>query len=336
MRFAAGFFAVWFWLVALTALVWFWAFKHKRKLMRAFADEELLAFLSQEVSFSRQKIKAVLLILALVLNVIALMQPQWGFSWQAVSKRGLDILVAIDTSKSMLASDIKPNRLQRSKLAVRDLVENLSGDRIGLIAFSGSAYLACPLTVDYNGFLLSVNDLDTTTIPVGGTSLSSAIERALDTLKGVEKKYKVMIIITDGEDHQGQALAVAQKAAEAGIKIFCVGVGSPEGELIQVTDESGKSSFLKDADGNVVKTRLNEELLEQVASQSGGAYIRASGAEFGLELLYREKLSSMEKREIKASMEKFYHHRYQLFIALALGLLIAERFIVTIKKHEKI
>jgi Ca-activated chloride channel family protein len=228
----------------------------------------------------------------------------------------------------MLAQDVRPNRLQRSKLAVNDLVKNIQGDRLGLIAFAGSAFLQCPLTVDYNGFLLSLNAVDTQTIPRGGTAIASAIREAVRSYQGGQKKYKVLIIITDGEDHEGDALAAALEAKKEGIVIFCIGIGTREGELLPARDETtGSQEFLKDRQGNVIKSRLDETVLQKIALQTGGVYVRSTNTEFGLDLLYRERLSKMEKRELLGKMNKHYDERFQVFLGLAIILLLAEMFI---------
>jgi len=255
------------------------------------------------------------------------MRPQWGFQWEEVKRKGLDILIAVDTSKSMLAEDVKPNRLSRSKLAVKDLVKKLKGDRIGLIAFSGKAFLQCPLTLDYSGFMLSLDDLGVNTISKGGTSVSSAISEALKSYEGGLNKYKILIIITDGEDHKGQVVDAAKQAKEQGVKIFCVGIGTKEGELIPIVDDQGKNSFLKDKQGNFVKSRLDEPTLQEVALITGGGYVKAAGAEFGLDLIYEEKLSKMEKKDFEGKMMKRYQERFQLFLAVALLIILIESFI---------
>ncbi len=327
MRFADSYYALGFWFVAATALFFVWVYRNKKAVMQRFAEPALLEHLTAEVLFRRQIIRWVMILAAMSLGIIALMRPQWGFQWQEVKRRGLDIFIALDTSKSMLATDVKPNRLQRSKLAIEDLVRRLEGDRIGLIAFSGTAFVQCPLTVDYNGFLLALNSVDTDIIPRGGTSLERAIKEAIRAYRGTQKKYKVLVIITDGEDHEGDAIKAAKEAREEGIKIFCIGIGTKEGELIRLLDEKGQLTYLKDGTGKVVKTRLNERILQDVARTTGGTYVRSSGAEFGLDLIYRQNLSKMEKRDIKERMSKLYHERYQLPLTLALLLLIVEPFI---------
>lgn len=331
MRFA-GIHAVYlFWIIIALAGFFFWANASRKKALETFAGKNLLAGLMASFDTRRHRLKQILIIAALCLMVFALMRPQWGFKWHEIKRKGLDILVAVDVSKSMLAEDIKPNRLERAKLALADFVKHLKGDRIGLIAFSGSAFTQCPLTVDYSGFLLSVESLDINTIPKGGTSISSAIRQAMESYEGGLKKYKVLIIITDGEDHEGGPVKVAESAQKEGIKIFCIGIGTNEGELIPETDESGNKAFLKDRSGAVVKSRLDEAALQKIALATGGSYVRANSKELGLELIYKEKLSQMEKRELESKMAKQYEERFQIPLLLAF-LLLAVEFLISERK----
>lgn len=324
-----------FWVVAGLILFFIWSDKNKKKALSAFADKKVLVSLVASFNPKNYRLKKIIIVAACSLIVFALMRPQWGFNWQEVKRKGLDIVVAVDVSKSMLAEDIKPNRLERTKLALADFTKHLNGDRIGLIAFAGSAFLQCPLTVDYNGFLLSVENLDVNLIPRGGTCLSCAINEAVKSYEGGVKKYKVLIIITDGESHTGNPERAAQLAKAEGIKIFSIGIGTSQGELIPITYESGSKGFLKDRDGNVVKTSLDETGLEKIALTTGGSYVRAGSAEFGLELIYNQKLSKMERRELEAKMAKRYEERFQIPLFLALVLLIAELFIGDRRKSFK-
>ena len=324
MQFANGHILYWLWALLPGGGFLFWAAKRKKSLLEGFAEKHLLDEIAFNWAPQREKIKAVLLIFVFVFSILALARPQWGFEWQEIKKQGLDLIVAIDTSKSMLTSDVKPNRLGRTKLAVKDLLKRLQGDRIGLIAFSGDAFLVCPLTVDYNGFLLSLHDLDTSIISRGGTNLSSAIAEAIKEYDNTPSKYKAVIILTDGENLAGDPLAMAKKAKDKGIKIYCVGIGTKEGELIQIQDESGNNTFLKDSDGNFVKSRLNERLLQKIALMTQGVYVRASGAQYGLDLIYEKELSQLEKREIESKKEKMYYERFQIPLTIALILLLFE------------
>lgn len=310
----------------ILAAFYLFALRRRRVLMRRFADKNLLSGIGPTVSTRRKIVKMIFVFLAAALASVALARPQWGFEWEEVKRVGLDILIAVDTSKSMLAKDMKPNRLERSKFAVKDLVRKLNGDRVGLVAFAGSSFLQCPLTIDYNGFLLALDDLAVGTIPRGGTAMSSAIREAVSVFQGPDKQYKVLIIITDGEDLEGDVIKSVREAAGAGMKIYCVGVGTPEGELIQVSGRGG-ASFLEDSRGNAVKTKLNEDLLKQIALSTGGSYIRATQADFGLVRLYDESISKLEKRDIESKMRKKYHERFQYLLSIAVILLFIEPLI---------
>ena len=309
----------------LTILLFYvWVMKRRESLMERFADKNMLGGITPTFSIARKVWKIVLIGLAFLMCVLALARPQWGFEWQEVKRTGLDMLIAIDVSKSMLARDVKPNRLERSKFAVKDLVKKLSGDRIGLIAFAGTAFLQCPLTIDYNGFLLSLDDLSTETIPRPGTSISGAIKEAIEVFKGPEKKFKILILITDGEELEGDALKLASEAAQAGIRIYCVGVGTADGDLIPVIDEHGERAYIADKQGQAVKSRLNEDLLKRIAVATGGSYVHATQSDFGLILLYDKSISKLEKHEIESKMKKHYQERYQIFLGIAIALLLLE------------
>ena len=314
---------------ALLAAISFyiWSMKRRRALLERFAERGLIAALAPTASRRRKIFKASLQAFSLALILLAFARPQRGFEWEEVKRSGLDILIAMDVSRSMLAKDMKPNRLERSKYAVKDLVKRLSGDRIGLIAFAGTSFLQCPLTIDYNGFLLALDDLNVGTIPRGGSSLSSAMEEALKAFRGPEKKYKVLILISDGEELEGDAIARVAEAEKTGVKIYAVGVGTKEGDLIPIIGETGQRAYAADRRGNTVKTALNEELLKRIAISTGGSYVRATQADFGLTLLYDKSISKLEKREIESKMKKRYRERFQLPLAIAIAILFIEPLI---------
>lgn len=309
------------------AVFYLWVMRRRRGLMERFVDKRLLAGVAPSMSTALKAARMMFVAAAVCLALIALARPQWGFVWEEVKRSGIDMLIAIDVSKSMLAADVRPNRLERTKFAVKDLVKKLNGDRVGLVAFAGTAFLQCPLTIDYNGFLLSLDDLTTATIPRGGTSISSAIREALTVFKGPDTKYKVLVIITDGEDFEGDAARAAQDAADMGIKIYCIGVGTTDGEIIPAAGRGGEGGYLTDRGGRVVKTKLNEDILKKIAISTGGSYVRATQSEFGLVLLYDKSISRLEKRDIEAKMRKHYQERYQYFLALAVILLFLEPLI---------
>ena len=333
MRFAqpSSFYLLWL----VPFLIWgmFAALSRRQRLMRRFVDDPVLKDIVQEFDPSALKKKNFFLLLVFILSVIAFARPQWGFEWQEIKRKGSDILIVMDTSKSMLTQDVKPNRLQRTKLAVKDLLRKLNGDRVGLIAFAGDAFLVCPLTVDYSGFLLSLNDLDVNTVPRGGTNIGKAIEVALNSYQNIASQFKAIIIITDRDNLEGDPLAWAKKAKDKDIKVYTIGIGTKEGELIRIQNEQGEGEFLKDQNGNFVKSRLNEDLLEQIALATRGIYVKASGSEFGLVFLYDKELTKLEKRDMEAKMEKKYDERFQIPLTLALLFLVWETCLTTRRKN---
>lgn len=326
----------------LILIFYMWAARRRRSMLEKFADKSLLGSIAPSMSVARRTIKASLVVAGAILMLVALARPQWGFVWQEVKRTGLDMIIAIDVSKSMLATDVKPNRLERSKFAVKDLIRKLDGDRLGLVAFAGTSFLQCPLTIDYNGFLLSLDDLSTYTIPRGGTSITSAIREAMQAFAqsnasdaANEKKFRVLVIITDGEDFEGDAITAAKEAATSGIKIFCVGVGTPDGELIPVSEGYNSNEYLTDKSGRTVKTKLNEDILKEIAVSTGGSYVRATQGDFGLVLLYDKSISRLEKRDIEAKMKKNYQERFQYFLAAALLLLLSETLLSERKRVHR-
>jgi len=266
--------------------------------------------------------------------VISLCRPQWGFTYRPVKRHGLDIMVIIDVSKSMLTQDVLPSRLERTKLAIKDLVMKLNGsDHIGLIAFAGDAMVMCPFTYDYSGFLLSLDDLGTDSVPRGGTNITQAIDESVKAYQGMTDSDKAVVLVTDGEDQEGDAISAARRAKEKGVRIFTVGVGTREGDLIQVTNADGQTEFLNDSDGNVVKSHLNENLLQQIAYVTGGAYIRSGGAQFGLDYLYDHQLSKLKKHDSEEKVAKLYDERFQWPLTLAFELLFVELVFLNRKRN---
>lgn len=331
MKWGAPYLRILLLLVPAAAMFFWLARRMRRKALERFAGSRLIGEIAGSRDERKVSLKRWVFVAALLFAVLALMRPQYGYGWREVRRQGLDILIALDTSKSMLAQDVLPDRLERSKLAITDLVKELEGDRIGLIVFSGTAFLQCPLTVDYSGFLLSLKDVGVDTIPVGGTSISNAIYTAISSFEGAKGKHKILIIITDGEDLEGGVEKAVMKARAEDVMISCVGIGSPEGDLIPVR-ENGGTVFLKDPRGNVVKTRLNEDVLESIAVSTGGMYVRSTGAEFGLDLIYEKKLSGLEKQEFESRMEKLYRERFQIPLGIALLLFLLEPVIGDRKK----
>jgi len=334
MQFAQLHMLVWLWVVFGLAWFLFWGYKHRKKLVQKFSQEHLLKDIAFQFDARKFKYKNIFLVIVFLFSVLALIRPQWGFQWQEIKRQGIDILVVVDTSKSMLTQDVKPNRLERTKFAIKDLLKKLRGDRIGLIAFSGEPFLICPLTVDYGGFQISLNDIDVETIPRGGTNIAKALTEAIKDYDKTSSKYKAVIIVTDGDNLEGDPIAVAKKAKELGIKVYTVGIGSAEGELIQIRNPNGQRVFLKDNQGNFVKSRLNEKLLKEIALITGGIYVKSSGSRFGLDLIYERELSKVAKRDIEAKMEKKYYERFQFPLGIAVVLLVIETCLTTRKRQK--
>ncbi len=307
-------------LLPLLATFFVWAFTRRERDLARFIEAALQPIVVADIDPRRRRLRALLVLAAVACLVFAIAGPMWGFHWQEVRSEGIDLVVAIDTSKSMLASDVTPNRLTRAKLAVHDLANELRGDRVALVAFAGTAFLQCPLTLDRAAFRESLDAINVGIIPRGGTNISGAIEASLAAFEGRQGSHQAVVLITDGEALEGTAADAVKLAAERGVRVFTVGIGTVEGELIPM--ESG--GYLKDRKGQVVKSRLDEAGLQKIAIDTGGVYLHAGGADFGLAELYREHIATMEKRELESRMEKRYEHRYQIPLLLALVLLVAE------------
>lgn len=313
-------------LVSIPSLIWvFRRFDRARWIaLTKFASEHLLQKLTATVSSRLRFMKRWLLILSIGLGFFSLARPQFGFRWEEAKRKGIDILFAVDTSRSMLAQDVSPDRLTRAKLAVLDLLANLQGDRVGLIAFAGTAFLQCPLTLDEDAFRQSLEALDTNVIPKGGTNIASAIQEAEAAFSLGNTNHKVLVLLTDGEDLEANGIIVAKEVAKQRIRIFTVGVGTTRGELIPVRQESGGVEFLKDEKGLVVKSRLDESTLQQIAEATGGFYEPLGQRSEGLEAVYKRGLEPIPKQELSSYMNKVYLERFQWPLALALFCLVLE------------
>ena len=316
------------------ALFFWWGERVRQKLLAQFIESRLLASLTVGLSLTRRKIRFVLVVLAVASLIIALARPQRGFDLEEVEQRGLDIVVAIDTSKSMLTADIAPDRLERAKLAALELMQRAGTDRMGLVAFAGDAFLECPLTVDNTAFQQSVQALNANSIPQGGTALAAAINTAQTAFKE-NGHYKVLVLLTDGEDNDSEAgaLEAAQGAAKAGLKIFTIGIGTAAGDLIRVTDANGNSDYVRDGQGNVVKSHLNEPLLKQIAAATGGFYLPLRGADT-VDSLYGRGLMPLPKSESQEKLIRRYHEQFQWPLAAAVLLLLAEMFLPERRKFN--
>lgn len=326
---------LWLLLVIPPALaVLFWRSERRRRnLLSQFVESRLLAALTAGISPGRRKFRFVLFIAAAALLIVALARPQYGYTKITVRQKGLDIIVAVDTSKSMLATDIAPDRLARAKMAALQLMQTAKADRLGLEAFAGNAFLECPLTVDNTAFQQSVQELNVNSIPQGGTALAAAIDTAMKAFKENDH-YKVLVLLTDGGDNDGGALAAAKKAAKAGMKIFTIGIGSAKGTLVRVPDGQGGSDYIRNAKGQVVKIKLNKALLQQIAETTGGFYLPLRGANT-MDTLYTRGLEPLPKTEGQARLMRRYHEQFQWPLAAAMALLLTE-FLVPERKRKQV
>ena len=274
-------------------------------------------------SDSKPLMKFILLTLAYISLVIALVDPRIGSKLEKVKREGIDVYIALDVSNSMLAEDIKPNRLERAKMAIGNLIDKLNGDRIGLIVFAGNAYKQLPLTTDYGAAKLFLSAIDNRIVPAQGTAIGEAINLAASSFDN-DKHNRAIIVITDGENHEDDAVGAAKAAAAKGIKVFTIGMGLPEGAPIPIKDKYGhRSGFKKDKKGTTVITKLNEDMLRQIAAAGNGSYARANNVSVGLSKIYND-INKIQKKEIETKQFTDYEDRFQIYIALALFFLILE------------
>jgi Ca-activated chloride channel homolog len=328
MRFGNPVIAVYiFWVIPFIALFWIFAVKGKRAALNRFVGKALWKDVA--ASFSRRREYAVIAVLSIsfLLLLVALAQPRMGFKWRQIKQEGIDIIFAVDTSRSMLAEDITPSRIERAKMEISGFMDRLTGDRVGLVAFAGEAFLQCPLTLDYDGFRVMVSALDADIIPTGGTNIAEGIRESIQSFEPGRFKHRVIVLISDGEDHEKEAVKAAGEAGKENIRIFCIGVGTPEGTFLSVSDNAGKREFIKDSHGRNVLSRLNEPLLKEIAFATEGSYVRSSAIDFGLNSIYNDKISKMQKSGTGEMHVKQYNEYFQILIFIAVILLIAEMFI---------
>jgi Ca-activated chloride channel family protein len=300
------------------------------KRLQEFVSARLLPQLAGTVNRPRRILRFALQLAGLALAIVSLAQPRWGYTFEDVKRKGLDLLIAVDTSRSMLSNDVQPNRIDRVKLAIQDLITQLQGDRVGLIAFAGRAFLQAPLTIDYDAVVEALNDLDTKTIPEGGTNISSAITLATQSFGKSATGNRALVIFTDGEELSGDAVKTAKEAADAGVRIFTVGVGTPQGSLIPVTGDDGQTNFVKDSSGQVVKSKLDDKRLQEIAQATGGFYLHLENGPRTMQQIQNEGLAKMQAAEMDVRLSRRPIERYEwllgaALIALALSILIPER-----------
>jgi Ca-activated chloride channel family protein len=321
MRFSNPHLAYLFLLIPAFALVAYFGAKWKTRELSRFADENILPRLVIGRSGLRSGLKHGLFFVGALFLVLCLLGPRWGFHWEEVKRRGVDLVVALDTSDSMLSQDVKPSRLERARREIYDLVRIVRGDRIGLVVFSGAAFIQCPLTLDYGAFLLFLDYIDTTVVPQKGTNLGDAIRKSLSAFDDLARSSKAIILISDGGNLQGDPLSAAKEAKEKGVKIYAIGIGREDEE----SPIPALGGGFKYSEGKMVTTKLQDEILEEIALTTGGAYVRSVTGDLDLEKIYFEEINKrMEKRELEGSRVKRWEERFQWPLALAAALLAVE------------
>lgn len=324
IRFAHPEYLYWLALVPLTiALYWFVG--RKRKAAREkFSSSAMFAKLAVESSTAKRWAKIILVIGALSLIIIGLANPQLGMRLEDVKQEGVDIFIALDVSLSMKAEDVKPNRLAKAKYEIGNLINRLGGDRIGLIVFSGESYVQFPLTTDYSAADLFLDVVDVESVPTPGTAIGSAIEQAVKSFNWNEATKKVLVIITDGENNEGDAISQAEDAAKKGVIIYTIGMGSPAGVPIPMYDANGRQvDFKRDRSGNVVLTKLDEETLEKIATLGNGKYFRGTSTQDELDAIYKD-VNALQKSQFGTKQFTDFEDQFQYFIGTALLLLLVE------------
>lgn len=317
------------WAAPLLFLIVIYGMRRRRKVLSNFSSERGLEAIAATADTNRRWIKAVLILGALIFTALAMAGPQYGYKWREIERKGVDIIVAMDCSRSMLATDIKPTRLDRTKREIFDLLHLLQGDRIGLVAFAGTAFVQCPLTLDYEAFHLFLNALSPDFLPVGGTDISGAIMTALSGFNFKDHSEKAVIIITDGESTGGDPFQAAEKAKASGVKLFCIGVGKDEGAPVP----NGQGGFKKDLAGKIVVTRLDEDTLKKIAVLTGGTYVRSVAGDMDLDVIYNHEIrGKMELTTLSGGRKQIGEDRYQWFLALALVMLVTELFLTSVRK----
>ncbi len=328
------------WLLALLLVpalaAGFWAGAwHRRRVLARFGDPELVAKLTASVSQVARRAKAGLILAAVAFLALAMARPQFGTRVETVRRRGQDIMVAVDLSTSMLAEDVTPDRLERARLTILRLIRSLDGDRIGLVAFAGDAFVQSPLTVDYTAAAMFLDAMEPSMMPIQGTDLGEALRVSLDALDQGAREDRILVLVTDGEDHEGGIDEELQRAVADGVTIYTVGIGSTEGVPIPLGGTGGGApTFKRDEAGNVVTTRLDEATLRRIAEATGGRYVRVAAGVTAFETLMDE-IAAGEGEEMEAREVTRFEEQYQIFLALAVALVFAEALVPERRRKEE-
>ncbi len=309
--------------IALLAVWLVRASRRNRAALAEFASADVWRAVRLFAATGRETARIVLVCAALALMVVSLAGPRFGTVFEEVRRRGIDIVVAVDVSKSMLAEDLAPNRLEKAKHQLASLLDQVRGDRVAVLPFAGQAFLLCPLTLDYSAAKLYLSILDVNAIPTPGTNVTAAIETAIEAYESVNRKHKVMLLLTDGESTIGDVEKATEKAKEEGVVIYTIGIGSPEGVPIPQRDEQGNISYLKDKSGQVVLSKLDETQLQKIAETTRGKYYRSSYGELELGW-FLEEIEKMDKKDLKSQVITRKRERYFVFALAALAMLAVD------------
>lgn len=312
------------WLLPVVAWLFVRAEQKRRESAHRFAERAMAVRLMPAFGGARPRIKGTFVVLGLAMLVVAAARPRFGVYFEEMQQRGVDLFVLLDVSKSMLAEDVAPNRLDRAKSDVRDLLEKLGGDRVGLIAFAGRPKVLVPLTTDHEFVKSALDEMDIESAPRGGSLIGDAIRKAIESMPPAEGRDKVIVLITDGEDHESMPVDAAKQAAERGIKILAIGLGDPnEGGRIPVRDSAGQISFVKEG-SQQVWSKLDEKLLQEIALATNGAYIPAKTRSYDLGEVYETHLANLQRGEIESGKRERHHEQFQWFAALGLAFLFVD------------
>ena len=305
--------------------------KRKRRQLLEFGDQELMTQLMPDASKSRPVWKFSLLIVALALLIVAGARPQYGQKETTVKRQGIEVMVALDISNSMLAEDVAPNRLDRAKQMLSKMIDNMVDDKVGLVVFAGEAFTQLPITCDYVSAKMFLNTITPSLIPTQGTAIGAALQTAITSFGAAESEAgRAIILITDGENHEDDAIAAAEKAQELGIQVFVVGIGKPEGSPIP---KPGTNDYFKDRSGQVVVSRLNEEMCQQIAEAGKGIYVRCDNTNTAMRAL-QQGMEHIATAELESIVYADYNEQYQSFVLIALLLIAIEFFILSRKNHK--
>ncbi len=315
------------WAIPALGVFFYWAFRMRRRKLEKIVSSVLAPRLTDQHSQGKAVLRACFLLGFFLFGILAAARPQWGTRLETVHRHGVDLIAALDTSYSMNTEDVAPNRMEKSKGEIRHLLRKLEGDRVGLVTFAGAAIVQCPLTLDQGAMELFLDVANAGVIPEPGTSLASAIETATSAFIEKERKYKVLVLFTDGEDLEGQVEQAIRKAREAGVVIYTVGIGTPQGKPIPIRDSKGDIvEYRKDPGGKVVVSSLDERSLAEIASQTGGRYFRATTSENEIDALASD-IGGLEKKELESKLFQNYEDKFQYPLAVAILFLIGEAWL---------